>query len=206
MISGFIVKKGSMGKLFLEDGRQIAITHCQALPLTVSQIKTTDTDGYSAIQLAYGQRRRLSKPVATKLEKIKVDKKPLGFIEFKALADSQPQIGQEIAIDAVVKVGDLIDVSGTTKGHGYAGVIKRHGFHRQPVSGGQSDRVRAPGAIGAQTPGKVVRGKKMPGHFGNVVKTVSHLKVVAFDPQKNEILVSGSVPGAINSWVIIKKA
>ena len=159
MLSGFIIKKGSMEKLFLENGNQIAVTRCKALPLTVTQVKNIEKDGYQAIQLAYGQRKRSHKAVADKLKKLNIELSPKGFIEFKPTAEL-PVVGAKITVESVLTEGCSIDATGTTKGHGYSGVIKRHGFHRQPVSGGQSDRTRAPGAIGAQTPGKVVMGKK----------------------------------------------
>ena len=142
-----------MENVFLENGNQIAVTKCVALPLIVTQVKAKEKDGYQAIQVAYGSRKRSDKPTSAKLNKLKIDMTPKGFIEFKPTSEL-PVVGAQITIDSVFKIGDTIDITGTSKGHGYSGVIKRHGFHRQPVSGGQSDRTRAPGAIGAQTPGK----------------------------------------------------
>lgn len=199
MISGFIAQKRQMTSLFTPDGKRIAVTRCLAKPLVVTNI------GDSSIQLAYGQKRRLNQSVKGKLAKIKLAISPKGFKEFKKISDQPLNLGDQLTIDKVFKEGDIVNVTGTSKGHGFAGVIKRWGFHRQPVTGGQSDRVRAPGAIGAQTPGKVIKGKKMPGHYGNVTKTVTYLKIISLEPETNEILVSGSIPGHFNSWVTITK-
>ncbi|MFA5827866.1 MAG: 50S ribosomal protein L3 [Candidatus Shapirobacteria bacterium] len=207
MISGFIAKKGPMTSVFTENGKRIGVSKLIAAPLTVTQIKTPQKDGYPAIQIAYGSRKKITnKAVSSKITKLKLDITPKGFKEFEVVSDQIPEIGKEIAIDSVFSVGDTVKVTGVTKGHGFSGVIKRHGFHRQPVSGGQSDRVRAPGSIGAQTPGKVLKGKKMPGHFGNTQKSVLNLKIVSINPETSEITLSGSVPGSYNSWVIISKS
>lgn len=205
MISGFIVKKGRMTSMFLEDGKRIAATRLLAAPLKVTQVKTVEKDGYKAVQVAFGSKKNLDKATATKLTKLNIEAKPQNFKEFDLTSEQLPEIGSDLSIDSVFTVGEEVDVTGITKGRGFAGVIKRHGFQRQPVTGGQSDRTRAPGAIGAQTPGKVVRGKKMPGHYGNETVTVTSLKVVAINKETNEIILSGSVPGSFNSWVTIKK-
>lgn len=195
-----------MTSIYTPEGKRIAVTKCRIAPLTVTQVKTTDKDGYNAIQIAYGTRKRLDKSTGGKLSKLKLDITPQHFQEFQLTDDVAPVVGAQITADAVFTVGQMIDVVGVSKGRGFAGVIKRYGFQRQPVSGGQSDRVRAPGAIGAQTPGKVIKGKKMPGHYGNVKKNVSNLKIISIDTAKNEILISGPIPGHVNSWVSIYKA
>ena len=206
MISGFIVKKITMESLYDDNGRRLAVTRLEANPLIVTQVKTPEVDGYQAVQLAYGKVKRLDQPTAKKLAKIKIDSLPKGFVEFKLVDPaSKIEIGQSISIDQVLKEGDTVDLQGISKGRGFAGVIKRHGFHRQPVSGGQSDRVRAPGSIGAQTPGKVLKGKKMPGHMGNQKNTVSG-KIIKLIPKACQLLVSGPVSGSPNSWVIVKKS
>ncbi|MDP4009844.1 MAG: 50S ribosomal protein L3 [Candidatus Shapirobacteria bacterium] len=205
MISGFIVKKGHMTSVFLENGNRISVTRCQALPVKVTQIKTQDKDKYQSVQIAYGTKKKLDKATLDKLSKIKLEIKPNHFKEFKAVTDQNIEIGTDISVDNVFSVGDIVDVTGVSKGRGFAGVIKRWGFQRQPVSGGQSDRVRAPGSIGAQTPGKVVRGKKMPGHYGNKNKTVTGLKIISINKETNEIAISGSIPGSFNSWITILK-
>ena len=184
MISGFIAKKGKMTSIFDEQGRRIAVTVCHAQPGTVTQIKNLEKDKYEAIQLAFGKKN---------------NKK-----EFKKLSDNEITVGTEITIDTVFNPGDDVSVTGRTKGRGYAGVIKRHGFKKQPIRG-SSTYVRHPGSIGAQTPGKVLKGKKMPGHMGNVNKTVKGLKVFSVDKETNQILICGSIPGVINSWITISK-
>jgi large subunit ribosomal protein L3 len=206
MITGFVVKKSSMANVYTPEGKRIGITKCIFKPLTVTQVKTTDKDGYQAIQIAYGTKKRLDKATSTKISKLNLAISPQHFQEFDLTSETIPEVGSQINIDTVFAVGDNVSVIGTSKGRGFAGVIKRYGFRRQPVSGGQSDRVRAPGAIGAQTPGKVIKGKKMPGHYGNVVKNVKGLKVVSIDSTTNEISLNGPIPGHINSWVTIVKA
>lgn len=204
MISGFLIKKGQMTSIYTEDGKRIAVTKCSALPLIVTQIKTQEKDKYQAVQVAYGNRKRLNKTVSSKLDKLKIEASPKGFQEFALSSDQIPELGSNITVDSVFAVGDIVDATGISKGHGFAGVIKRWGFKKQPIRG-SSDRVRHPGSIGAKTPGKVVKGKKMPGHFGNVNKTVENLKIVAINPENNEILISGSFPGHFNSWITITK-
>jgi large subunit ribosomal protein L3 len=204
MISGFLVKKGQMTSIYTEDGKRIAATKCIALPLVVTQIKNTQKDNYQAVQVAYGERKKLDKSTSTKLNKLKIESSPKGFQEFALTSDQIPEVGTNISIDTVFTVGEEIDITGISKGRGFAGVIKRHGFKKQPIRG-SSDRVRHPGSIGAQTPSKVVRGKKMPGHMGNVNKTVENLKIISINPENNEILISGSFPGHFNSWITLKK-
>jgi len=185
MITGFIAQKKSMSNIYNDKGQRLAVTALLAKPVKVSLLRNKLRDGYDAVQVAYGKK---------------------GHMEFEAAnVESLPQVNSEITPEIVFAINDNISVTAKSKGRGFAGVIKRHGFRRQPVSGGQSDRVRAPGAIGAQTPGKVIRGKKMPGHYGNKNMTVINLKIVSFDTDKNLIYVSGSVPGHLNSWVTITK-
>lgn len=205
MISGFIAKKAGMTNIYQPDGTRISVTKFTCLPLIVTQVKTLEKDGYQSVQVAYGNRNKLDKATSARLAKVKLDIKPQHFKEFDLTTDQIPEVGTSITADSVFTEGEIIDATGTSKGHGFAGVIKRYGFQRQPVSGGQSDRVRAPGAIGAQTPGKVVKGKKMPGHYGNKTMTVTNLTVISIDKDKNELLVKGSTPGCLNSWVTISK-
>lgn len=206
MINGFIVKKLGMTSVFTPEGKYISVTRLFAPTLTVTQIKTTETkDKYSAVQVAFGTKKVLSKALKSKIDKLKLDISPIHFKEFKLDNDVTVNIGDSIGINQVFNPGDDLHLTGTSKGRGFTGVIKRWGFQRQPVSGGQSDRVRAPGSIGAQTPGKVVKGKKMPGHYGNKTSTVLGVKFYSYNPENHEVLVTGSVPGAINSYVTLKK-
>jgi large subunit ribosomal protein L3 len=205
MISGFIAKKGQMTNVYTPEGKRITVTKCVVSPMVVTQVKTAEKDGYQAIQIAYGTKKYLDNATSKKISKLKLDIKPQHFAEFDLTAETAPEIGAQITVDSVLTVGDNVSVIGVSKGHGFAGVIKRYGFQRQPVTGGQSDRVRAPGAIGAQTPGKVIKGKKMPGHYGNKIKNIKNLKVISINPELGEVYVSGSIPGALNSWVTIQK-
>lgn len=184
MISGFLTQKKFMTSIFTDDGKRLAVTVLEAKPLTVNRLRTQEKDGYQAVQLKSHKNK---------------------LIEFQSTTETIPELKAEITADLVFTPGDSISATSQSKGRGFAGVIKRWGFHRQPVTGGQSDRVRAPGSIGAQTPGKVVRGKKMPGHYGNKTATVTHLKIVKFDSEKNLLYVAGGVPGHVNSWVVITK-
>lgn len=205
MLSGYIAKKLQMTNRYSENGQRIPVTVLKAQPLTVTQLRTEEKDGYSSVQVAYGDRLRLDQAVTAKLKKLKIKGIPKGFREFQKTGEEELKVGNPINVDNVLSIGDVVNVTGTSKGRGFAGVIKRHGFHRQGVTRGQSDRTRAPGSIGAQTPGKVIKGKKMPGHLGNVTKTVSNLKVIDVNSETNELVISGSVPGARNSWVVITK-
>lgn len=184
MISGFLTQKKSMTSLYSEDGKRIAVTVLEAKPLTVSRLRTLEKDQYEAIQ------------VKTTQDQLK---------EFKVTSETVPELKAEITVDTVFSTGDKVSATAKSKGRGFAGVIKRWGFSRQPVTGGQSDRVRHPGSIGAQTPGKVVRGKKLPGHYGNKNATVTNLKVFKVDKENNLLYIAGAIPGHINSWVIITK-
>jgi len=205
MISGFIVKKLNSTRLFDDNGNMLSGTVCQASDLILSQIKTDKIDSYTSLQFAYGSKKHQTKPILSKLKKIKIKVIPKGFIEFSQTDETKLSPGDLVSFDQVFSVGDSVDARGKSKGRGFAGVIKRHGFHRQPVTRGASDRTRAPGSIGAQTPGKVVKGKKMPGHFGNITTTVKNLKILRFDKDKKQVIISGSLPGHKNSWLIIKK-
>lgn len=193
-----------MTNIYTQDGKRIAVTKCVARPLKVVQIKDKAKDGYQAVQIAYGERKKLNKATSSKMDKLKLAISPAKFGEFFLTSDQVPEVGTDIAFDTVFTVGEKIDVTGISKGRGFAGVIKRHGFKKQPIKNA-SDRIRAPGSIGAQTPSKVVRGKKMPGHMGNVNNTVENLEIVSINPENNEILISGSFPGHFNSWITIKK-
>lgn len=204
MISGFLVKKGQMTSVYTSEGSRVAVTKCIAEPLKVTQIKNKDKDGYESIQVAYGTKKRLNKAISGKLAKNNLDIKPQYFKEFKLTSDQIPEIGSDITIESVLNAGDKIDATGISKGRGFAGVIKRHGFKKQPILG-SSNYVRHPGSIGAQTPSKVVKGKKMPGHYGVQKVTVSGLEIFSIDQEKKEILIKGSLPGSLNSWIVLSK-
>ncbi|MFA5749932.1 MAG: 50S ribosomal protein L3 [Candidatus Shapirobacteria bacterium] len=204
MISGFPVKKGQMTSIYTPTGQRIAVTKCIAKPIKVTQIKTIEKDGYQSVQIAFDSKKHIDKATSSKIAKLKLDIKPRFFQEFKLTSDQIPEVGNDITIESVFNDGDLVDIVGVSKGHGFAGVVKRHGFRKQPLLG-SSNRVRHPGSIGAQTPGKVVKGKKMPGHFGVETTTVSGLQIFSINHETNEVLIKGSVPGSFNSWITIKK-
>lgn len=193
-----------MTSIFDEKGNRVAVTICQAKPLTVTQIKNLEKDKYEAVQVAFGDKKNINSAVSGKLKKNKLDIKPKNFKEFKKTSEEELTVGSQIAIDSVFAKDEIISVTGISKGKGYAGVIKKHGFKKQPIRG-SSNYVRHPGAIGAQTPSKVVKGKKMPGHMGNISKTISGLKIFDVKKDTNEILICGSIPGAYNSWITISK-
>lgn len=204
MISGFLVKKGQMTSVYTPDGKRIAVTKCIAKPLVVTQIKTKEKDGYDSVQVAFGSRKKLDQATSKKISSLKLDIKPSKFKEFELTSDQIPQVGDSITIDSVFSENDNVDIVGTSKGHGFAGTVKRWGMRKQPLLG-SSNRVRHMGSIGAQTPGKVVKGKKMPGHFGVDTTTISGLKIFSINTETNEIFIKGSVPGAINSLLVISK-
>jgi large subunit ribosomal protein L3 len=172
----------------------------------VTQVKRRDTDGYEAVQLGFDEvePRKLNLPQRGHLRPVGRDLRVLR--EFRIGVREEFEVGQCIKAD-IFESGQRVDVVGTTKGRGFAGVIKRHGFHRQGKTHGQTDRVRAPGAIGACTwPGRVWKGKKMPGHMGSVRSTSQNVEVVLADPERNLILVMGSVPGPNGGIVLVHEA
>jgi large subunit ribosomal protein L3 len=198
-----------MTRIFTDAGDHIPVTVIEALPNRVTMLKTPERDGYRAIQVTIGAKpaARLSKAVGGHFAKHNVEPGE-GLWEFRLAAGEGEELvaGAEIKVDRF-KVGEFVDVSGTSKGKGYAGVMKRHNFSGQPASHGNSLSHRAPGAIGQrQTPGRVFPGKKMAGHLGNVRATVASLEVVRVDADRNLLLVKGAIPGAMNGHVIIHPA
>lgn len=194
-----------MTQVFDQTGAVIPVTVIEAGPCYVTQVKSAATDGYTAIQLGFEEveSHKLNLPQRGHLKR---GGKNLRILrEFRVTDSSEYEVGQCIKAD-VFAAGSHVDVIGTSKGRGFAGVIKRHGFHRQMKTHGQTDRTRAPGAIGACTyPGRVFKGKKMPGHMGNVRKTVSNLAVVVADPERNLLLISGGVPGPNGGLVLVQE-
>ncbi len=207
MLKGLIGRKIGMTQIFDESGRAIPVTLLEAGPCFVSQVKNAETDGYSAVQLAFGEvkPKRLSK---AELGHLKTNNLPpvrvLREFRTKKLEDINP--GDELKA-SVFAAGEYVDVIGTSKGKGFAGAMKRHGFHGGPATHGQSDRQRSPGSSGSgTTPGRVYKGKRRPGHMGDVQVTSSHIRVAMVDPERNLIAVQGSVPGAKGGTVVIKEA
>jgi large subunit ribosomal protein L3 len=206
MEMGLIGKKLGMTQIFWEDGAAIPVTVIEAGPCVVIQKKTKKTDGYDAIQLGFGRRKekKTTKPLQGHFKK--ADKGYFQFIrEFRINTPDDYDVGQELKAD-IFGVGDRVDVVGTTKGKGFAGVIKRHGFHGGRATHGSMFH-RAPGSIGASAnPSRVFKGTKLPGHMGNQRKTVQNMTVVGVRADRNIILIKGAVPGARNGIVLIKNA
>ena len=206
MKKGIIGRKVGMTQIFDEKGNVIPVTVIEAGPCVVAQVKTVETDGYSAVQLGFGdvKEKKMNKPEKGHFAKANVaNKKHLR--EFK-LDDAQNlKVGDEIKAD-VLLAGDKIDVQGITKGKGFQGVIKRHGQSRGPMGHGSMYH-RRPGSMGStSTPGRVFKGKKLPGHMGVATVTIQNLDVVRVDMDKNVILVKGSVPGNKGAILKIKSA
>ncbi len=203
MISAILGKKIGMTQVFREDGTVAAVTAIEAGPCTVTQIKAKAKEGYDAVQLGFGQAKKLNRPERGHLKNLEPHKH---LREFKLKDTSQFELGQKIDV-GIFQPGDLVNIIGTSKGRGFAGGVKRHGFGGGPKTHGQSDRHRAPGSIGAGTdPGRVIKGLKMAGHMGNQRVTVRNLEVIQADPERSLLLVKGAVPGARNGLLIIEKS
>ena len=206
MKKGIIGKKIGMTQIFDEKGNVIPVTVIETAGNIVAQIKTIDCDGYEAIQLGYGEikDKHINKPEAGHFAKAKLaNKKHLR--EFKVDSIENYKVGDEVKADIFV-AGEKVDIQGTSKGKGFQGVIKRHGQHRGPMGHGSMYH-RRPGSMGAcATPGRVFKGKKLPGHMGRVTITIQNLEVIRVDMDKNVILVKGSVPGAKGAILKVKSA
>ncbi len=198
--------KIGMTQLFDEDGKVIPVTVVEAGPCTVVQKKTNETDGYEAIQVGFGnvKEKKLNKPQKGHFAKADVAARKF-LKEFRLNDISAYNVGDEIKAD-VFAAGDNIDVTGTSKGKGFAGPMKRWGLHRGPMAHG-SGYHRGSGSMGAcSTPGRVMKGKKLPGHMGNVQVTVQNLEIVKVDAEKNLLLIKGAVPGNKGGLVVIKNS
>ena len=205
MSNGLLGKKLGMTSVFGHDGRYLPVTVIEAGPCMVTQIKTQATDGYNALQLGFGEKKkaRVNKPLQGHFAKS--GEKCFAYVgEFRVDNPDDFQVGQEITLD-MFSVGDRVEVSGKTKGRGFSGVIKRHGFHRGPKTHGNRN-YRLPGAIGMSAwPSKVAKGKKLPGRYGNARQTIKNLEIVDIRPEDNLILVKGAVPGPASGRIEIKK-
>lgn len=204
MINQFYTTKDATGQLFVENRRR-AITWLKIEPQVVSALNTPEKQGYLSLQLAIGQKRSpLSKPLAGHLKSAKLDHSPRWLREVVLSEPTELEVGTSLPLDQIVAVGDTVKVSGTSKGKGFAGVMKRHHFHGGPRTHGQSDRARAPGSIGrGTTPGRVVKGKKMAGHMGDENVSVKNLTVLALDLENHKLAVSGPVPGANGGLITV---
>jgi large subunit ribosomal protein L3 len=203
MVKGLIGKKVGMTRIFIEDGSSVPVTVIEAGPCKVIQKKTKDTDGYEAFQLGFQQTKKVNRPMAGHL-------KAAGSGRFKYLKEFQADdmeeymVGAEVTLD-IFQIGEKINISGTTKGRGFAGVMKRHGFAGGRATHGCTTH-RSPGSIGsAATPSRVFPGQRMPGRMGGKQRTVSNLEVVDVRPDLGVILVKGAVPGPKNGIVLMRK-
>ena len=204
-MAGLIAKKIGMTSIFDESGKNIACTIIEAGPCTVTQLKTFEKDGYKAVQLGYGQKKtkNINKAKQGHLKKSKINNLNK-LVEFSF--DNDPELGSELKVD-LFNVGDYVTVTGKSKGKGFQGVVKRHGFAGVgDATHGQHNRMRAPGSIGAASyPAKVFKGMRMAGQMGNKRVKVENLEVLNINIEKNIIVVKGAVPGFNNSFILIEK-
>jgi len=203
MSIGLIGRKVGVTQVFQGDGTMVAVSVLAIEPNTVTRLRTDARDGYTAVQLGTEESKRLNKPDAGQLKDLPQVAK---IREFRVESVDDYEVGQKIAIADVFADGDLVNVTGVSKGKGFAGHIKRHHFHRGPKSHG-SDHHREPGSIGpGTTPGRVYKGVKMAGHMGDETATIKKLRVVRADSERNLLLVKGSLPGPRGSLILVKKA
>ena len=200
---GLIGRKVGMTQVFQDDGTMVAVSVLAIEPNTVTKLRTPERDGYTAVQIGTEVSKKLNKPETGQLKDLP---KVATIREFRVDSVDDVTVGQVFSIGDLFEAGDMVDVTGVSKGKGFAGVIKRHNFHRGPQTHG-SDHHRAPGSIGpGTTPGRVYRGLKMSGHMGSERVTVKKVRVVRTDPDRNLLLVKGSLPGARGGLILVKKA
>ncbi|MFL5216507.1 MAG: 50S ribosomal protein L3 [Microvirga sp.] len=206
MSIGLIGRKVGMTQVFQEDGTMVAVSVLAIEPNTVTRLRTADRDGYTAVQLGTDGQRRVSKPVAGQAKDLpKEAGRPATKREFRVDSVDDFTIGQMLSIGDLFNAGDVVDVTGVSKGKGFAGHIKRHNFHRGPKTHG-SDHHREPGSIGpGTTPGRVYKGLRMAGHMGDERATIKKVHVVRTDPDRNLLLLKGSLPGARGSLILVRK-
>lgn len=209
MTIGIIGHKRGMTRVFNDSGESVPVTVIEATPNRVTRLLTEEAQGYRAVQVTWGSKKasRLSKAQAGQFAKADVEAGE-GLFEFRLNADEETELnnGSEITVD-IFEAGQKVDVAGTSIGKGFSGVIKRHNFRHQRNSHGNSISHRAPGSIGqCQTPGRVFKGKKMAGHYGNAKTSMQNLEIVRVDAERNLILVKGAVPSAKGGRVVVKPA
>jgi large subunit ribosomal protein L3 len=207
MTIGLIGRKVGVTQVFQGDGTMVAVSVLAIEPNTVTRLRTDERDGYTAVQLGTHEAKKLTKPEAGQLKDLPKGAQLLSSIrEFRVDSVDGFELGQTVAIGDLFSEGDFVDVTGVSKGKGFAGQIKRHNFHRGPTTHG-SDHHREPGSIGpGTTPGRVYKGLKMAGHMGDQRTTVKKLRVVRADTDRNLLLVKGSLPGPRGSLILVKKA
>ncbi len=206
-MSGILGKKIGMTSIFNDRGESVPCTVIEAGPCYIIQIKTIDNDGYEALQLGFEEKKEIlvNKPLAGHFKRANIQPKRV-LREFRGFDVKKFQVGAEVKVDALFTSGDVVSVSGTSKGHGFQGVVKRHHFGGGFKTHGQSDRLRAPGSIGSSSyPSRVLKGMKMAGRMGGDRVTVKNLRIIQVIPESNILLIRGSVPGHNNSYVEIHK-
>ncbi|HEY7772978.1 MAG TPA: 50S ribosomal protein L3 [Marinagarivorans sp.] len=207
MTIGIVGRKSGMTRIFTEDGSSIPVTVVEVEPNRITQVKNAETDGYNAIQVAVGSRRasRVTKPQKGHFEKAQSEAAAI-LVELRNDAQEAFEVGGQITVEAF-EAGQIVDVTGQSKGKGFAGGVKRWNFSMQDATHGNSLSHRAPGSIGqCQTPGRVFKGKKMAGHMGAARVTTQNLEVVKVDVERNLLLIKGAVPGAPGGSVIVRPA
>jgi len=204
--AGLIGRKLGMTRIFGDDGTVVPVSVIEATPNSITRLRTPEQDGYAALQLGSGVARRLTKPVAGQFKHLEKDhQSPSRVREFRVDSVEGYEVGQTLDV-SLFEAGELVDVTGVSKGHGFTGTIARHHFKRGPKTHG-SNNYRQPGSIGAgTTPGRVFKGTKMGGHMGDEQVTVKKLRVVKVDAERNLLLVKGAVPGARNAVLLVRKA
>lgn len=209
MIQALIGKKLDQTQMFLENGKRVSVTSVVMSDNTVVQVKTAEKDKYVAVQLGYGTRKRPTKALTGHVKKSNLNEVPFLIREIPlpgVAVDALPQAGEKIALETIFAPGDIVDVAGTSKGKGFAGVVKRHNFRGGPKTHGQSDRHRAPGSIGqTTTPGRVYKGKRMAGRMGHETVTIRNLMVLAVDAENDTLLIAGLVPGHKNGLIFVTR-
>ncbi|AWN75498.1 TPA: 50S ribosomal protein L3 [Legionella anisa] len=208
MMIGLLGRKIGMTRVFMADGVSVPVSVVEVHPNRVSQVKTKETDGYSAVQLAGGTKKasKVNKALTGHFAKAEIEAGDM-LVEFLVDSEDAFKAGQVITVSDVFTAGQFVDVAGITKGKGFAGTVKRYNFRTQDATHGNSRSHRVPGSIGQnQTPGRVFKGKKMAGHLGNVRCTVQSLELVRVDAERNLLLIKGAIPGAPGSRVEIKPA
>ena len=205
---GLIGKKLGMTQIFTEDGKAVGCTVLEVGPCPIVQIKTTETDGYEAIQIGFGaqRERRVTKPEAGHAARAGLDYAPRVLGEFELEEGMEYEAGQSLTVD-MFEVGQRVKITGVTKGRGFQGTVKRHNFAGSPASHGGSSVLRKPGSIGPGTdPSRVIKGRKMSGQMGGTQRTATNRRIEMIDPEKNLMLIRGSVPGARHNVVLIRSA
>jgi len=205
---GLIGKKIGMTQRFVEGGNLVPVTVIETGPCTVVQVRTPDRDGYSALQVGFGSRREKNLPKATRGHMAKGGRSNFAsLLEFRLRETGEWQVGQEIKLADLFKAGDQVDVTGTSKGKGFQGVVKRYGFAGQTATHGSHESFRGPGSVGCRSyPGRIFKGKRMDGHMGSDRTTTQNLRIVEVRADENLLMVKGAVPGSKGTQVIVRPA